>query len=103
MDKISRTDPSYFFLVLHSEEKDMSGNFDGSINDPNATDNAGSIREAGGAFGRMGIAREEQYFYDQQKEAMKNLNSTLKNVKEVIHSKDTDNEHSDQSNQAIRS
>ncbi|KAK9888433.1 hypothetical protein WA026_000681 [Henosepilachna vigintioctopunctata] len=39
----------------------------------------GSIREAGGAFGKMQAAREEEYFYKKQKEQLKNLKSNLKN------------------------
>uniref|UniRef100_A0A8R1XP06 ATPase inhibitor, mitochondrial n=1 Tax=Onchocerca volvulus TaxID=6282 RepID=A0A8R1XP06_ONCVO len=76
----------------------MSGNSDASFNDPNSTGGAGSIREAGGAFSRMGMVREEQYFYNQQKEEMKRLNDTLKNVKEVIYSKNDGKEHSDETN-----
>ncbi|EDW08521.1 ATPase inhibitor mai-2, mitochondrial [Drosophila mojavensis] len=33
----------------------------------------GSIREAGGSFGKMEAAREEEFFYKQQKEQLKNL------------------------------
>jgi len=35
----------------------------------------GSIREAGGAFGKMEAAREDEYFYRQQKEQMKKIQS----------------------------
>ncbi|EDW85856.1 uncharacterized protein Dwil_GK22917 [Drosophila willistoni] len=33
----------------------------------------GSIREAGGSLGKMEAAREEEFFYKQQKEQLKNL------------------------------
>lgn len=33
----------------------------------------GAIREAGGSFGKMEAAREEEFFYKQQKEQLKNL------------------------------
>ncbi|XP_023162778.1 ATPase inhibitor mai-2, mitochondrial [Drosophila hydei] len=33
----------------------------------------GSIRDAGGSFGKMEAAREEEFFYKQQKEQLKNL------------------------------
>ncbi|XP_046383532.1 ATPase inhibitor mai-2, mitochondrial-like [Ischnura elegans] len=38
---------------------------------------SGSIREAGGAFGKMQVAHEEEYFYKQQKELLKQLKSTI--------------------------
>ena len=33
----------------------------------------GLIRSAGGAFGKMEAAREDQFFYNQQKEQMKKI------------------------------
>ncbi|XP_033250955.1 ATPase inhibitor A, mitochondrial-like [Drosophila miranda] len=33
----------------------------------------GSIREAGGSFGKMEAAREKEFFHKQQKEQLKNL------------------------------
>ncbi|XP_022195632.2 ATPase inhibitor mai-2, mitochondrial-like [Nilaparvata lugens] len=37
----------------------------------------GSIREAGGAFGAMEAAHEEEYFYKQQREQLKRLKEDL--------------------------
>ncbi|GMR50416.1 hypothetical protein PMAYCL1PPCAC_20611 [Pristionchus mayeri] len=43
----------------------------------------GSIRDAGGAFGRLEAAREEEYFYHLQKHQLKTLRDQLK--KEIEH------------------
>ncbi|KAJ8735323.1 hypothetical protein PYW07_006943 [Mythimna separata] len=37
----------------------------------------GAIREAGGAFGKMEAAREDEYFYKKQKEQLANLKNHL--------------------------
>ncbi|KAK2584944.1 hypothetical protein KPH14_002537 [Odynerus spinipes] len=37
----------------------------------------GTIREAGGSFGKMEAAHEDQYFYNQQKEQLQNLREGL--------------------------
>ncbi|KAJ8923746.1 hypothetical protein NQ315_010327 [Exocentrus adspersus] len=37
----------------------------------------GSIRDAGGAFGKQEAAREEEYFYKQQREQLKKLKGEL--------------------------
>jgi len=34
---------------------------------------AGAIREAGGAFGKMEVAHEEEYFYKQRQQQLKEL------------------------------
>ncbi|KAF7388514.1 hypothetical protein HZH68_012456 [Vespula germanica] len=39
---------------------------------------AGAIREAGGAFGQMEIAHEDQYFYNQQKEQIRKLREGIR-------------------------
>lgn len=39
----------------------------------------GAIREAGGAFGKMEAAREDEFFYKKQKEQLTNLKSHLSN------------------------
>ncbi|KAM8713984.1 hypothetical protein ACLKA7_014185 [Drosophila subpalustris] len=39
----------------------------------------GAIREAGGSFGKMEAAREEEFFYKQQKEQLKNLKTKTDN------------------------
>jgi len=36
---------------------------------------AGAIREAGGAFGKLEVAREEEYFYKKQREQLQKLKS----------------------------
>uniref|UniRef100_A0A0K8TTD6 ATP synthase F1 subunit epsilon n=1 Tax=Tabanus bromius TaxID=304241 RepID=A0A0K8TTD6_TABBR len=41
----------------------------------------GSIREAGGAFGRLEAAREEEYFHKKQQEQLKKLNT--ENINQV--------------------
>ncbi|KAI5631793.1 mitochondrial ATPase inhibitor, IATP domain-containing protein [Phthorimaea operculella] len=37
----------------------------------------GAIREAGGAFGKMEAAREDEYFYKKQKEQLANMKNHL--------------------------
>ncbi|XP_041975127.1 ATPase inhibitor mai-2, mitochondrial-like isoform X2 [Aricia agestis] len=37
----------------------------------------GAIRDAGGSFGKMEAAREDQYFYNKQKEQLENLKGHL--------------------------
>ncbi|KAL2714612.1 uncharacterized protein V1478_015797 [Vespula squamosa] len=39
---------------------------------------AGAIREAGGAFGQMEIAHEDQYFYNQQREQIRKLREGIR-------------------------
>ncbi|XP_030560431.1 ATPase inhibitor A, mitochondrial [Drosophila novamexicana] len=39
----------------------------------------GAIREAGGSFGKMEAAHEEQFFHKQQKEQLKNLKNKTDN------------------------
>lgn len=44
----------------------------------------GSVRDAGGAFGKMEAAREEEYFRRRQKEQLENMKRTLDHQKEEI-------------------
>ncbi|XP_068626809.1 ATPase inhibitor mai-2, mitochondrial-like [Battus philenor] len=37
----------------------------------------GAIRDAGGSFGKMQVAREEEYFYKKQKEQLSNIKGLL--------------------------
>ncbi|KAF8386083.1 mai-2, partial [Pristionchus pacificus] len=43
----------------------------------------GSIREAGGAFGKLEAAREDEYFYNLQKTQLKGLKDQIQ--KEIEH------------------
>ncbi|GIY60607.1 hypothetical protein CDAR_303621 [Caerostris darwini] len=47
----------------------------------------GSVRDAGGSFGKMEAAREEEYFRKQQKEQITKLKSHL--VDEIHHHEDS--------------
>ncbi|GFQ76920.1 hypothetical protein TNCT_624461 [Trichonephila clavata] len=47
----------------------------------------GSVRDAGGSFGKMEAAREEEYFRKQQKEQIKKLKSHLQD--EIDHHEDS--------------
>ncbi|VDO67854.1 unnamed protein product [Heligmosomoides polygyrus] len=43
----------------------------------------GSIRDAGGAFGKMEAAREDEYFYKKQKQQLEDLKAQIE--KEIKH------------------
>jgi len=43
---------------------------------------AGAIREAGGAFGKMEVAHEEEYFYKQRQQQLKELKDKKVGVEE---------------------
>ncbi|XP_022821308.1 ATPase inhibitor mai-2, mitochondrial-like isoform X1 [Spodoptera litura] len=53
----------------------------------------GAIREAGGAFGKMEAAREDEYFYKKQKEQLANLKTHLD--KEISFHEDQIKRHED--------
>ncbi|XP_022126100.2 ATPase inhibitor mai-2, mitochondrial [Pieris rapae] len=53
----------------------------------------GAIREAGGAFGKMEAAREDEYFYKKQKEQLLNLKGHME--KEIAFHQDQIKRHED--------
>ncbi|KAK0053864.1 ATPase inhibitor mai-2 mitochondrial [Biomphalaria pfeifferi] len=53
----------------------------------------GAVREAGGAFGKMEVAKEEQYFRQLQKEQMEKLKDLLED--EVSHHERQIRQHQD--------
>ncbi|XP_037298797.1 ATPase inhibitor mai-2, mitochondrial-like [Manduca sexta] len=53
----------------------------------------GAIREAGGTFGKMEAAREDEYFYKKQKEQLSNLKGHLS--KEIAFHQDAIKRHED--------
>lgn len=63
------------YKVFDSSQARMTG---ASGSGSNRGGRAGAIREAGGAFGQMEIAHEDQYFYNQQKEQIRKLREGIR-------------------------
>ncbi|XP_043678374.1 uncharacterized protein LOC122633943 [Vespula pensylvanica] len=76
MLELNISDPGRrMYKVFDSSQARMTG---ASGSGSNRGGRAGAIREAGGAFGQMEIAHEDQYFYNQQKEQIRKLREGIR-------------------------
>ncbi|VDO28918.1 unnamed protein product [Haemonchus placei] len=66
----------------------MSGGYGDGVGKGGGT--GGSIRDAGGAFGKMEAAREDEYFYKMQKQQLEELKAQLQQEIEH-HEKEVEN------------